>query len=84
MTEKANKIRLFSLCDHVGCSINEAGRNGATNTITALDITAYTGGRTMPVKGNIAILSPQTTENKSDTWQPIGAVAARLVEGGRK
>lgn len=23
-------------------------------------------------------------QEKSDTWQPIGAVAARLVEGGRK
>lgn len=53
MTEKLKENNGFSLVKHPKGCINEAGRNGATNTITALDITAYTGGRTMPVEATI-------------------------------
>ena len=45
-----------------GC-INESGPHGATNTDTALDITAYEGGRTMPVEAIIPIPSVPTIEN---------------------
>jgi hypothetical protein len=66
-----------------GC-INEAGRNGAGNTDTALDITACRGGRTMPVEANIPILSVSAIANNSGTWQPIGLVAARIIAGVRR
>ena len=61
MSKKPNEIRLFSLCEYVGCAKNEAGGNGAGNTETALDITAYSGGRIMPVEASIPILSVQAT-----------------------
>lgn len=33
----------------------------------------------MPDNGNMAILPPNATVNIQSTWQPIGAVVARVV-----
>lgn len=63
---------------------NETSRGDVGASSPALDITAYRGGRTMPFVGSIAIPSLQSTQNNSETWRPIGVIAAAIVAGVKK
>ena len=76
MTEKPNKIRLFSLCEHVGCSINKAGRNGATNTITALEHSEpIREVRHMSHHGQYGDSRPQGKHEHCENWRSVGRAA---------
>lgn len=78
MTEKPLFCRRFR-------AIKRNEPNGVGSTDSALTITdAVEEHRAMAVEANIRNHSPFSTENEAETWQSLGAVAARLVRRAGK
>ena len=63
-------------------SINEAGRNGAGNTTTALTETRTVGGSAMTADADQYTDSAGSgNREQSDNWKSIGELARKIVEG---
>ena len=65
-------------------AINEAGRNGATNTIPALEHSEPSQEvRHMSHYGHYGDSHPQDKTEQFDNWKSIGELARRLVENAK-
>ena len=64
--------------------INEAGRNGAGNTIPALEHSEPSQEvRHMSHYGHYGDSSPEDKTEQSSNWKSIGELARRLVENAK-
>jgi len=82
MNGKPAEDNEFSLSLRQKWCINEAGRNGAGNTITALEHSEPSREvRHMSHYGHYGDSSPSDKTEHSDNWKSIGELARRIVEG---